>query len=225
MALELYAVLTVIFLILIISSLIVSSRNKIINKQTLEKIKDVTYFNADDIRSLFRIFKNLSENSNCSAEQTRISPEQFYQLPEIENNPFKEDLVRIFNTDTEKKDRPGGPWLSFYDFVDMMNVLSERAPAELKAEYAFRLYDMNGDGKITEDDVEKVVEKLVGCENDDEKIQSQKTVLKEKNKLLTNNLFSEIDVDNDGEIELNEFKNVISKYARFQDHFKLRILK
>lgn len=221
----LYAAIAGVFAILIVSSLVVSKRNRIINKQTLEKIKDVTYFNADDIRSLFRIFKNLSENSNCSAEQTRISPEQFYQLSEIENNPFKEDLIRIFNTDTEKHDRPGGPWLSFYDFVDMMNVLSERAPAELKADYAFRLYDMNGDGKITEDDVEVVVEKLVGCENDDEKIMMQKETLKDKNKQLTNNLFSEIDIDNDGEIELNEFKNVISKYPRFSDHFKLRILK
>ena len=221
----LYAAVAGVFAILIISSLVVSKRNRIINKQTLEKIKDVTYFNADDIRSLFRIFKTLSENSMCSAEQTRISPEQFYQLPEIENNPFKEDLIRIFNTDTEKHDRPGGPWLSFYDFVDMMNVLSERAPSELKADYAFRLYDMNGDGKITEDDVEIVVEKLVGCENDDEKIMTQKETLKDKNKQLTNNLFSEIDIDNDGEIELNEFKNVISKYPRFSDHFKLRILK
>ena len=221
----LYGILGAVILIFVISSLVVSKRNRIINKQTLEKIKDVTYFNAEEIRTLFRIFKNLSENSQCSAEQTRISPEQFYQLPEIENNPFKEDLVRIFNTDSEKHDRPGGPWLSFYDFVDMMNVLSERAPSELKAEYAFRLYDMNGDGKITDDDVATVVEKLTGCDNNDEKITAQKEVLKEKNKLLTNNLFSEIDVDNDGEIELNEFKNVISKYSRFTDHFKLRILK
>ena len=79
--------------------------------------------------------------------------------------------------------------------------------------YAFRLYDITGDGKITEDDVQLVVEKLTGCDNDDEKVKLQKETLKEKNKLLTDNLFLEIDMDNDGEIELNEFKNVISKYG------------
>lgn len=50
-----------------------------------------------------------------------------------QENPFKERIVASFSEDGEGS-------LSFNDFVDMFSVLSEMAPRELKAIYAFKIY-------------------------------------------------------------------------------------
>lgn len=50
-----------------------------------------------------------------------------------QENPFKERIVLSFSEDGEGS-------LSFNDFVDMFSVLSEMAPRELKAIYAFKIY-------------------------------------------------------------------------------------
>lgn len=50
-----------------------------------------------------------------------------------QENPFKERIVSSFSEDGEGS-------LSFNDFVDMFSVLSEMAPRELKAIYAFKIY-------------------------------------------------------------------------------------
>lgn len=51
----------------------------------------------------------------------------------MQENPFKERIVESFSEDGEGS-------LSFNDFVDMFSVLSEMAPRELKAIYAFKIY-------------------------------------------------------------------------------------
>jgi len=53
----------------------------------------------------------------------------------FQQNPFLKRLCAIFSTATD-----GTYSLSFDDFVDMMNVLSDQAPFSLKANYAFLLF-------------------------------------------------------------------------------------
>lgn len=50
-----------------------------------------------------------------------------------QENPFRDRIVESFSEDGEGN-------LSFNDFVDMFSVLSEMAPRELKAIYAFKIY-------------------------------------------------------------------------------------
>lgn len=50
-----------------------------------------------------------------------------------QENPFRDRIVESFSED-------GLGNLSFNDFVDMFSVLSEMAPRELKAIYAFKIY-------------------------------------------------------------------------------------
>lgn len=50
-----------------------------------------------------------------------------------QENPFRNRIVEAFSED-------GMGNLSFNEFVDMFSVLSEMAPRELKAIYAFKIY-------------------------------------------------------------------------------------
>lgn len=51
----------------------------------------------------------------------------------LQENPFRNRIVEAFSED-------GMGNLSFNEFVDMFSVLSEMAPRELKAIYAFKIY-------------------------------------------------------------------------------------
>lgn len=51
----------------------------------------------------------------------------------VQENPFRNRIVESFSED-------GMGNLSFNEFVDMFSVLSEMAPRELKAIYAFKIY-------------------------------------------------------------------------------------
>ena len=47
-------------------------------------------------------------------------------------NPFKDQIMKVFST--------SGDGLTFEDMLDMMSVMSEHAPKNVKVEYAFRIY-------------------------------------------------------------------------------------
>ena len=63
---------------------------------------------------------------------------QFYTYNwfHVQENPFRNRIVESFSED-------GMGNLSFNEFVDMFSVLSETAPRELKAIYAFKIYGNN----------------------------------------------------------------------------------
>ena len=50
-----------------------------------------------------------------------------------QENPFKERICKVFSSE-------GDGSLSFDDFLDMLSVMSENAPRNIKAFYAFRIY-------------------------------------------------------------------------------------
>ena len=55
-----------------------------------------------------------------------------------------------------------GEGLNFEDFLDMFSVLSEHAPWDLKAAYAFRIYDFNNDNIICTEDIRNTIKTLTG---------------------------------------------------------------
>ena len=55
-----------------------------------------------------------------------------------------------------------GKGLNFEDFLDMFSVLSEHTPWELKAAYAFRIYDFNNDNIICTEDIKLTLTTLTG---------------------------------------------------------------
>ncbi|XP_077174488.1 calcium and integrin-binding family member 2 isoform X2 [Paroedura picta] len=126
-------------------------------------------------------------------------------MPELKENPFKERIVQSFSEDGEGN-------LSFNDFVDMFSVLSETAPRELKAIYAFKVYDFNTDNFICKSDLEQTLNKLTKEELTEEEV----TLVCEK-------VIDEADMDADGKLGFPDFENMISKAPDFLSTFHIRI--
>ncbi|XP_025933620.1 calcium and integrin-binding family member 2-like, partial [Apteryx rowi] len=114
-----------------------------------------------------------------------------------QENPFKERIVESFSEDGEGS-------LSFNDFVDMFSVLSEMAPRELKAIYAFKIYDFNTDNFICKSDLEKTLNKL-----------TREELTAEEITLVCEKVIEEADMDGDGKLGFADFENMISKAPDF----------
>lgn len=123
----------------------------------------------------------------------------------LQENPFKERIVESFSEDGEGS-------LSFNDFVDMFSVLSEMAPRELKAIYAFKIYDFNTDNFICKADLEKTLNKL-----------TREELTAEEITLVCEKVIEEADMDGDGKLGFADFENMISKAPDFLSTFHIRI--
>ncbi|XP_066492665.1 calcium and integrin-binding family member 2 isoform X1 [Tiliqua scincoides] len=120
-------------------------------------------------------------------------------------NPFRERIVHSFSENEEGS-------LSFNDFVDMFSALSESAPRELKAFYAFKVYDFNMDNFICKSDLEQTLNKLTKEELTEEEVS-----------LVCEKVIEEADMDADGKLGYADFEDMISKAPDFLSTFHVRI--
>ncbi|XP_018024985.1 calcium and integrin-binding protein 1-like, partial [Hyalella azteca] len=94
-----------------------------------------------------------------NAEHTKLyHSDVITLLPEVKHNPFQEDIIRCFS----KCGSDGRRYFGFDQFLDLLHVMSPRAPQDVKAHYAFKLYDADEDGRLSMDDLDLVIRKLTG---------------------------------------------------------------
>ncbi|CAM4734910.1 unnamed protein product [Leuciscus chuanchicus] len=126
-------------------------------------------------------------------------------MPELKENPFRNRIVESFSEDGQGN-------LSFNDFVDMFSVLSEMAPRELKAIYAFKIYDFNVDNYICKEDLEQTLNRL-----------TKEELTPEEVILVCEKAIEEADLDGDSKLSFADFENMISRAPDFLSTFHIRI--
>uniref|UniRef100_A0A8D2IXN2 Calcium and integrin binding family member 3 n=1 Tax=Varanus komodoensis TaxID=61221 RepID=A0A8D2IXN2_VARKO len=127
----------------------------------------------------------------------KLPYELIASMPELKDNPFRQRIAEVFSEDGEGN-------MTLDDFLDMFSVMSEMAPRELKAYYAFRIYDFNNDDYICKSDLEKTVNKL-----------TRKELTPEEVCLVCNKVIDEADLDNDGKLSLEDFQHMITRAPDF----------
>nr|KAG5700095.1 hypothetical protein BaRGS_029845 [Batillaria attramentaria] len=160
--------------------------------------------------SIHRRFVSLTESAKkgtIPAKNPKIPFANVLELPELKVNPFKDQIVKVFSSS-------GDGYMTFEDFLDMMSVFSENAPKAVKVEYAFRIYDFDGDDMISSSDLKEVVTRMIGEEN---------TLDEEKMQQLIDNILEEGDLDDDEALSFAEFEHVISKAPDFVSSFRIRL--
>ncbi|XP_049643697.1 calcium and integrin-binding family member 3 isoform X2 [Suncus etruscus] len=127
------------------------------------------------------------------------------QLEAYQDNPFRQRIAMVFSED-------GDGHMSLDNFLDMFSVMSEMAPRDLKAHYAFRIYDFNDDGYICAGDLERTVGRLTRGELSPEEVS-----------LVCEKVLDEADGDHDGRLSLEDFQNMILRAPDFLSTFHIRI--
>lgn len=94
-----------------------------------------------EIKSLYRRFRRLDIKGRGT-----ISADDLTMIPEVHMNPLGLRLIAMFARDGEGR-------INFRAFALGLSVLSARARAEVKSEALFRVYDVDGDGAISGEDI------------------------------------------------------------------------
>ncbi|XP_075063911.1 calcium and integrin-binding protein 1 [Mixophyes fleayi] len=183
-----------------------------LSKQLLNEYQELTYLTKQEILLAHKRFSDLIGKENrTNIESVRLPKEKFLTLPELKANPFKHRICQVFSTSEQADDS-----MSFEDFLDMLSAFSESATLEIKSQYAFRIFDFDGDGALNETDLETLVNHLTGLE-EDTKLSSSEM------KQLIANILEESDIDKDGTINHSEFQHVISRSPDFVSSFKIML--
>uniref|UniRef100_A0A803M855 EF-hand domain-containing protein n=2 Tax=Chenopodium quinoa TaxID=63459 RepID=A0A803M855_CHEQI len=97
-------------------------------------------FNQQEIVSLYQRF--------CQLDRTAkgfISSDEFMSVPEFAMNPLAQRLLKMVDG------------LNFKDFVVFLSAFSAKASIEQKAALIFKVYDSDGNGKVTFNDIIEVL--------------------------------------------------------------------
>ncbi|XP_037867218.1 calcium and integrin-binding family member 3 isoform X1 [Bombyx mori] len=146
--------------------------------------------------------KRMTENQ---AHTIAVPVEEIEKLPELKENPFKRRICQVFSHD-------GSGNLTFEDFLDMMSVFSEAAPRDIKAWYAFRIYDLDDDMYIGREDLLEATRLLTKGE-----LHAQ-----EREEIVAS-VLDEADVDGDGRLSFMDFEHVVVRAPDFLSTFHIRV--
>ncbi|KAF3428614.1 hypothetical protein E2986_03740 [Frieseomelitta varia] len=149
--------------------------------------RDICFLvDVDEIRRLGKRFRKLDlDNSGA------LSIDEFMSLPELQQNPLVQRVIDIFDAD-------GNGEVDFKEFIHGVSQFSVKGDKESKLRFAFRIYDMDNDGFISNGELFQVLKMMVGNNLKDTQLQQivDKTIL-----------FA--DKDEDGKISFEEFCSVV----------------
>lgn len=182
------------------------SSQSVFTEQDLDDYQELTYFTKKEILHVFKRFQQLDKERVTDDKNAKLPKEMVMELPELRVNPFRDRIVDVFSSGNDGD-------MTFEDFLDMMSVFSDGAPKNVKVEYAFRIYDFDGDDVISIDDLTEVINRLTG----DQQLSSSDL------DQLIKNIFVEADLDEDDNLSFAEFEHVISKAPDFINSFRIRL--
>ncbi|KAI5092712.1 calcium and integrin-binding family member 3 [Silurus meridionalis] len=185
------------------------NKQTIFTQQQLDAYQDCTFFTRKEILShkglikvrLFYRYRDLAPQlvplDYTTQPDVRLPYELIGSMPELKDNPFRQRIAEVFSEDGEGN-------MTLDDFLDMFSVLSEMAPRDLKAYYAFKIYDFNNDDFICQSDLEKTLNKLTRNELTEDEV-----------RMVCEKVLNEADMDNDGRLSLEDFQHMITRAPDF----------
>lgn len=134
-----------------------------------------------EVKRLYNRFQQLDRQHTGTLDANAL-----LMIPELAMNPLHPRLIAIFKN------------ANFRQFVANISAFSGRSDPQAKADFAFRVYDVDADGFISEDDLRKIFHMLVG---DHVPPDTLDTVI---GKVIT-----DADTDGDGRISRHDFSGAL----------------
>merc|ERR1712137_1011580 len=156
------------------------------NSQMLENIVQTSNFDREEVDRLRKRFMKLDKDNSGTIER-----DEFLALPQISSNPLATRMIAIFDED-------GGGDVDFQEFVSGLSAFSSKGNKEEKLRFAFRVYDIDRDGYISNGELFIVLKMMVGSNLKDQQLQQ-----------IVDKTIMEADQDQDGKISFDEFKKMV----------------
>ncbi|KAG8891130.1 Calcineurin subunit B [Tulasnella sp. 332] len=156
--------------------------------QFLGEMEKTSNFNQQELDRLRKRFMKLDSDRSGS-----IDREEFLQIPQIANNPLASRMIAIFDEDC-------GGTVDFEEFVGGLSAFSSRGGREEKLRFAFKVYDIDRDGFISNGELFLVLKMMVGNNLKDSQLQQ-----------IVDKTIMEADRDGDGKLNFEEFTFMVAK--------------
>ncbi|KAG0049767.1 Calcineurin subunit B [Gryganskiella cystojenkinii] len=150
--------------------------------QPLEEMVRDSNFTAEEIQRLYKRFMKLDKDGSGS-----IDKEEFLAIPQIATNPLASRLIAIMDED-------GGGDVDFKEFIAGLSAFSNKGNKIEKLRFAFKVYDMDRDGYISNGELFLVLKMMVGSNLKDNQLQQ-----------IVDKTIMEADKDGDNKISFEEF--------------------
>ncbi|XP_067306721.1 lysophosphatidylcholine acyltransferase 2 [Pseudorasbora parva] len=145
----------------------------------------------DNVKKELESFANIA----CSCKGGRITVDEFASFLKLPLSPALQELFALF-------DRNGDGTIDFREYVIGVTVLCRPANNEDVIQTAFKLFDIDEDNCITQDEFSGLIRSALGvCDLD------------------VNSLFTEIDADGSGHITYDEFRSFALTHPEYAKLF------
>ncbi|GET88440.1 calcineurin B subunit, putative [Leishmania tarentolae] len=165
--------------------------------EELQNIREATALTDAQVQRLYKSFSKL--NRDRSGKITRA---QFNSIPALASNPLVDRVLAVMDTD-------GDSTVDFGDFVRALAVLSSATSKKEKLRFTFKMYDIDGDGRISNRDLFQMLSIMVGANLSQMQLQQ-----------IVDKTFIEADIDRDGYITFEEFE-ALAVNSDFGDRLNL----
>ncbi|KAK1243566.1 hypothetical protein MKX08_001704, partial [Trichoderma sp. CBMAI-0020] len=173
----------------------------------LDNIVQGSNFDREEVDRLRKRFMKLDKFNKTLRDETQllthwltvllqdnsgtIERDEFLSLPQISSNPLATRMIAIFDED-------GGGDVDFQEFVSGLSAFSSKGNKEQKLQFAFKVYDIDRDGYISNGELFIVLKMMVGSNLKDQQLQQ-----------IVDKTIMEADLDKDGKISFEEFTKMV----------------
>lgn len=171
-----------------------SAQEQSLTREEIEELRALTPFSAKTLKRLWHRFQHLDK-----AGVGVIRLEDFKAIPELSMNPLLNRIVSLFGAETNDE-------ITFRQFVVTLAVFSPKTEIAKKIEFAFRLYDVHGDGYITSDDVLEVLKLMVGDNLPEAQLRN-----------IADQTIAASDLTGDNRLSLQEFESSMRALPNFSE--------
>eukprot|EP00689_Sawyeria_marylandensis_P001979 EC822816.1.p1 GENE.EC822816.1~~EC822816.1.p1 ORF type:complete len:200 (+),score=79.99 EC822816.1:26-601(+) len=168
--------------------------NAKLKKSELEKLVENTHFDADEIQALYEKFKSISASRE---DDGVIDKKEFQQALGLKDSLFVDRMFSLFDGNKDGT-------IDFKEFICGLSVFSEKGTMDEKLKFSFKIYDFDGDGGISKEELYKLLEASL--------VENSLGIPKEQLNSLVDATFLEADTNKDGSISFEEYRVLVTKH-------------
>jgi len=145
-------------------------------------------FSDEELTKILKAFQSLDLDHDGLLRKN-----EFMVVENLKQNPLVDRVLDVFDVD-------GNGGIDFTEFIKALSIFAANNPesTDHKLLFAFKIYDVNGDGFISNSDLFYVLKIMVGRNLEDEAIQQ-----------LVDRTILYADKDKDGKLSFEEFRSII----------------
>jgi Ca2+-binding EF-hand superfamily protein len=182
-----------------------------LNPEAIKRLQEITNFDKVEVVKLYEIFLSVSEGGtrmlNIEMFRKSLGKLEACGLQNLDDSPFVERLFILLDTN-------GDGVVDLHEFVTGLSLLC-KGTIEQKLELSFKAYDLDGNGYISKDELASMFKSAwisafqalcATYGNEELSKEDLNEFSEEMATQFSNNSFNTLDLNGDGQISFEEFK-------------------